>query len=110
MKPPNTESFLRAAGHLGVNQWVSISPVVSGTYKNSVMFKTYNSSSMPALTPDKGDGKAKGYPISAPPKDTVRIGINLVYANKIERLYGTGVRAMDRMKGQLNTLAKRMFG
>lgn len=95
--------FLHAAGLIGQNEWRSTSPYITGVYKNSVHYKI---GSFESAYGTEGEGQGTGK-LGTPKKDTVRIGLNLVYANSIERQQGVGVRAMDNaIKSIDNDLSK----
>jgi hypothetical protein len=105
-----TSRFLHIVGQVGVNAAAAAAPVVTGRYRNSIMYRIY-----------KGEGSGFGqYPgvvpgsseiLEAPDrKRTVRTGSNVVYAGSVERRHGTLVSAFDQVSAKLDRIAEEVFG
>lgn len=103
-------TFLHAAGEMGRDQVIQKSHVLTGLYRNAVMYKVYDGSksdfgSMPGL-----DGKVvkPEDEIGEPQKDFVRVGMNIVYANMLERMFGIVAGSIDLIQPRLLSLANKI--
>jgi hypothetical protein len=102
----DTLAFLHAAGQIAVNNWVSLSPYLTGVYRNSIVYNIDGDLS-PYGNNEGESGKGR---VSTPLNQrTVRIGLNLVYANSIEKKYHTGVRSMDKTARSINRELSKFF-
>jgi len=104
--------FLLMTGVDGVENWVRLSPVVTGLYKNAVMFNTSWGRFSPFGTASGEDGGivTPKKTVSRPnQQDTIRVGVNLVYAQKVEDIHDTGLKAMDYSRVNYSKLAKLVF-
>ena len=105
--------FLLMTGVDGVEIWVRLSPVISGLYKNAVMFNT----SWGVFSPF-GTASGEGSEIAKPTKkvtkpvgehDSIRVGVILVYAERVEDIHDTGLKAMDYSRVNYTKIAKLVF-
>lgn len=103
--------FLHEAGQAGVTQTVFNSHVLTGFYRNAVMYKLSTGEksgfgSMPGL---EGEVKKPDIEISRPKKWIVKVGLNLIYAARLERRFGIVAKSLDDIQPQLKPLMQRVI-
>lgn len=105
--------FLHEAGQAGVAQTVRNSHVLTGLYRNAVMYKLSDGSkSNFGSQPGDKDNPEVLKPdteISRPKKWIVRVGLNLIYAARLERRFGIVSKSLDDIQPQLKSLMQRVI-
>lgn len=104
-------TFLHAVGHAGVNQSVQNAHVMTGLFRNSIMYRLHNgeASNMGPVPADKRAQNKKREPVTQPETDTVRVGLNLEYAPFVERRFGTIAKSLDQLRSQIALLGEKVF-
>jgi hypothetical protein len=103
---------LTMVGINAVDQWVRLSPVVSGLYRNAVMYNTSFGlfSSFGTMQGETGQSVLPKNKISKPTREnSVRIGVNLDYAGKVEGIHNTGLKTMDYTKGDNDRIMREQL-
>jgi hypothetical protein len=104
--------FLIAAGHIGVNQVIQNSHVLTGLSRNAVIFRTFGGKTSPFGTLPGLEGQVEkprrsiGKPQSA---DFIRVGGNVIYMPVNEKRFGIFAGSMDDIIPQLHKLARKVF-
>lgn len=109
----HTKKFLVAVGIYGVSVAVMAAPVVSGLYRNSLMY--YLSDGTKSAFGNTAVGKKTAKPkleemVSQPEQPrTVRIGSGVIYANRgVEIPHGTLAMSFDTVSARLDELARKV--